>query len=124
MNAGSSYHRGSGSSSSGDSSVTVVGDDEDEIGGFGANAALNPNNEFRAVVADLGVSGSSGSQNSGYSGGHSQNGGGRAYQSGSSYSRSGSNNGASYSYSSSSGSAQSGTFYCMKKISCILFLLL
>lgn len=109
--AGSSTFRSS-------SSVTVVGDKEDEqFGGIGEYGAYNPNNDFRYGMVD--VSGSSGgSQGSSGAGGAVQSGtyaagggsrqvGGGNYQSGgSSYQTGGrtyQSGGSEYSYSSSSG---------------------
>lgn len=59
MNAGSSTYR--------DPSVTYVGDGDDDLEGFGAQAAQGSNGEFRYGIGD--VSGAQGSSSSGAQGG-------------------------------------------------------
>lgn len=119
MNAGSATYRGGVSN-------TVLGDDDDNLEGFGASAALNPNNEFRVGIGDVtGAQGGSGNHASGgssyqsggsyqsadgYEGGGNYQAGsgyqGGAYQAGNSQSSGGSyqmRTGGGYSYSSQSG---------------------
>jgi hypothetical protein len=112
MNAGSATYQGG-------ASVTSVGDDDDELEGFAANAALNPNNEFKFGLAE--VSNNQGNAQGGgayQAGGNVRNGGyqgstsyqsGASYQGGSGYQAGGGRQGSS-SYQSG-GSSQSGGGY-------------
>ncbi|XP_049867403.1 integrin alpha pat-2 isoform X2 [Pectinophora gossypiella] len=117
MNAGSTTFRNVPGSS-----ITVVGDEDDELGGIGAYAAQGSNNEFKYGMADVtnaqGGSSSGGRYQGGsYSGGRSYSGegsysggSGGAYSSGGSGHQSwsvsgGSRSGGGYSHSSSSSSS-------------------
>ncbi|XP_028158695.1 integrin alpha-8-like isoform X1 [Ostrinia furnacalis] len=110
MNAGSSTYHGSASN-------TVLEDEDDAIGGFGAAAARNPNNEFRVGFGDVtGAETSGQGQRTGgnyHSGGGTdgrnyQTAGGRSAQSsGSSFQTS---SGGGYSYSQSGGQTTYNTY--------------
>lgn len=92
MNAGSSTYR--------DSSITYAKDEEeDNLEGFGAEAARGSNGEFRYGIADV-----SGAQGSGSSGAHGYSTGEAGSQSNAYGARSG--GGHSYSTSSSSSSGK------------------
>ncbi|KAL4720669.1 hypothetical protein ACJJTC_001818 [Scirpophaga incertulas] len=107
MNAGSATYAGS-------ASVTKVGDDDDDLEGFAANAARNPSNHFSYGVADV-TNAQGGQGGASHQGGNSYQGGsayqtGSAYQGGTAYQSQGSAQRAAqggYSYSSHSGSQSS-----------------
>lgn len=96
MNAGSTTYR--------DPSVTFVGDGDDDLEGFGAQAAQGSNGEFRYGIGD--VSGAQGSSSSGAQGGAFQGSQQSEYSTGGSRTQSGAHGartGGGYStYSSSS----------------------
>ncbi|CAH2990437.1 unnamed protein product [Chilo suppressalis] len=104
MNAGSTSYHGA--------SVTKLGDDDDDLEGFAANAALNPNNEFRIGMGE--VSSGSGQSGAAASGGAQMGSrqGEMAYQSGGYHGGDASqasrgyrsSSGGGYSYASQSGS--------------------
>ncbi|XP_048479520.1 integrin alpha-PS2 isoform X1 [Plutella xylostella] len=108
MKAGSTYQRGG-------SKVTYVGEEDDEIGGFGAYAAQGSNNEFKYGVADVSGASTHGGSGSGSGVGYSSGGGyregaaggGVRQSAGSTYSSGGGGGGYSYSSSSRSGGSYS-----------------
>ncbi|GBP17175.1 Integrin alpha-PS2 [Eumeta japonica] len=117
MNAGSRTYHNVGSNTANAGLTVVGGSEDDEINNsFGANAALNPSNNFRTSISEVSVGGSSqgnqgGSLNVETQGGSLASGSSQGQvMHGGNYAGSGSSS-RSYSYSSSSGSRSGGAQY-------------